>query len=127
MPTLTKTSPKKAAATNGKARSAQDYKVKDMSLADWGRKEISVAEAEMPGLMSLRQKHGSEKPLNGGRVTGSLHMTIETAGRIETLAGLGASGRSGRWNNFNPQEHAPPGSAKNRVAPFAPQGASRVG
>ncbi|MGH7967417.1 MAG: adenosylhomocysteinase, partial [Limisphaerales bacterium] len=77
MPALIKTNGKKTLAANGKARA--DYKVKDITLAEWGRKEISVAEQEMPGLMAVRQKHGARKPLNGVRVTGSLHMTIETA------------------------------------------------
>jgi S-adenosylhomocysteine hydrolase len=88
MPTLTKTNGKKTAVGNNKPRTNDDFKVRDLSLADWGRKEISVAEQEMPGLMSLRQKYGAEKPLQGVRVTGSLHMTIETAVLIETLAEL---------------------------------------
>src|SRR5256714_360979 len=124
MPTLTKTSPKKAAAPNGKARSPQDYKVKDMSLADWGRKEISVAEAEMPGLMSLRQKHGSDKPLNGVRITGSLHMTIETAVLIETLADLGASVRWASCNIFSTQDQAAAAIAKAGIPVFAFKGES---
>ena len=90
MPVLTKSNGKKTASANGKARTTTDYKVKDLSLAEWGRKEISVAEQEMPGLMSIRQKYGTAKPLNGVRVTGSLHMTIETAVLIETLIDLGA-------------------------------------
>src|SRR6266704_2652851 len=73
MPTLTKTNGKKTPATNGKGRN--DFLVKDISLADWGRKEISVAEQEMPGLMTVREKYGASKPLNGVRVSGSLHMT----------------------------------------------------
>src|SRR6478736_4037507 len=77
MPILTKTNGKRTVATNGKAR-GNDYKVKDISLADWGRKEISVAEQEMPGLMAVREKYGTQKPLNGVRLSGSLHMTIET-------------------------------------------------
>jgi len=84
MPTLTKTNGKKT-NPNGRARANSDYKVRDITLAEWGRKEISVAEQEMPGLMSVRAKHGTDKPLNGVRVTGSLHMTIETAVLIETL------------------------------------------
>src|SRR5438105_13296050 len=124
MPTLTKTSPKKAAATNGKARSAQDYKVKDMSLADWGRKEISVAEAEMPGLMSLRQKHGADKPLNGVRISGSLHMTIERAVLIETLAELGASVRWASCNIFSTQDQAAAAIAKVGFSVFAFKGES---
>src|SRR2546421_13028770 len=96
MPTLTKTNGKKAVVN--KARATADFKVRDLSLAEWGRKEISVAEQEMPGLMSLREKHGTAKPLQGIRVTGSLHMTIETAVLIETLADLGASVR---WASCN--------------------------
>jgi len=90
MPALTKTNGKKAASANGGARATRDSRIKDISLADWGRKEISVAEQEMPGLMSVREKHGSTKPLKGVRLTGSLHMTIETAVLIETLKDLGA-------------------------------------
>ena len=70
-----------------------DYKITDINLADWGRKEISVAEQEMPGLMSIRAKFGTQKPLNGVRISGSLHMTIETAVLIDTLVELGASVR----------------------------------
>ncbi|MCI0532841.1 adenosylhomocysteinase, partial [bacterium] len=66
-----------------------EYKVKDISLADYGRKEIDIAEKEMPGLTALRKKYGKEKPLSGARITGSLHMTIQTAVLIETLAALG--------------------------------------
>ena len=66
------------------------YKVKDISLADWGRKEIELAEAEMPGLMALREEYGSEQPLKGARIAGCLHMTIQTAVLIETLVALGA-------------------------------------
>src|SRR5436305_7305746 len=122
MPTLTKTNGKKAAATNGKARSTNDYKVRDLSLADWGRKEISVAEAEMPGLMSLRQKHGAEKPLDGVRITGSLHMTIETAVLIETLADLGASVRWASCNIFSTQDQAAAAIAKAGIPVFAFKG-----
>src|SRR6266513_818028 len=106
MPTLTKTNGRKSAPANGKARATNDYKVKDISLAEWGRKEISIAEAEMPGLMSLRAKHGADKPLDGVRVTGSLHMTIETAVLIETLADLGASVRWASCNIFSTQDQA---------------------
>ena len=70
-----------------------DYKGADISLADWGRKEIAIAETEMPGLMSLREKYGKEKPLTGARITGSLHMTIQTAVLMETLVELGAEVR----------------------------------
>ena len=71
----------------------EDYKIKDISLAEWGRKEISIAEKEMPGLMALREKYGVSKPLQGARIMGSLHMTIQTAVLIETLVQLGAQVR----------------------------------
>ena len=83
-----------------------DFKVADLSLADWGRKEISIAEHEMPGLMAIRRKYAAEKPLAGVRVTGSLHMTIQTAVLIETLADLGASVRWASCNIFSTQDHA---------------------
>jgi adenosylhomocysteinase len=83
-----------------------DYKVADLSLADWGRKEIRIAETEMPGLMALRQKYGQSKPLTGARVTGSLHMTIQTAVLIETLVALGAQVRWCSCNIFSTQDHA---------------------
>ncbi len=83
-----------------------EYKVADISLAEWGRKEISIAEHEMPGLMSIRRKYAQEKPLAGVRVTGSLHMTIQTAVLIETLADLGASVRWASCNIFSTQDHA---------------------
>jgi adenosylhomocysteinase len=118
MPTLTKTNGKKTA--NGSARA--DYKVRDLSLADWGRKEISVAEQEMPGLMSLREKYGAEKPLQGVRVTGSLHMTIETAVLIETLAELGASVRWASCNIFSTQDQAAAAIAKAGIPVFALKG-----
>ena len=75
-----------------------DYKVKDINLAEWGRKEITLAENEMPGLMSLRKEYGSSKPLNGAKIVGCLHMTIETAVLIETLVHLGAEVR---WSSCN--------------------------
>ena len=83
-----------------------DYKIKDISLADWGRKEIEIAEKEMPGLMSLRTKYGDQKPLAGARITGSLHMTIQTAVLIETLLALGADVRWASCNIFSTQDHA---------------------
>jgi adenosylhomocysteinase len=92
---------------NGKAKAAApDYKVRDLSLADWGRKTIQVSEHEMPGLMAIRAKYGPSKPLKGVRVTGSLHMTIETAILIETLKELGASVRWASCNIFSTQDHA---------------------
>ena len=72
---------------------SQDFKVKDLSLADWGRKEISLAETEMPGLMALREEFGASQPLKGARIAGCLHMTIQTAVLIETLTALGATVR----------------------------------
>jgi len=83
-----------------------DYKVADMSLADWGRKEIAIAETEMPGLMALREKYGKDKPLTGARITGSLHMTIQTAVLIETLVELGSQVRWCSCNIFSTQDHA---------------------
>ena len=80
---------------------AEKYKVKDMSLAAWGRKEIILAEKEMPGLMRLREKHSSSKPLKGARIAGSLHMTIQTAVLIETLIDLGAEVRWASCNIFS--------------------------
>lgn len=87
-------------------RTFTDYKVADMSLADWGRKEIAIAETEMPGLMALREKYGKTKPLTGARITGSLHMTIQTAVLIETLIDLGADVRWCSCNIFSTQDHA---------------------
>src|SRR5882757_2050925 len=87
-------------------RIATEYKVADLSLADWGRKEISVAEYEMPGLMAIRKKYAADKPLAGVRVTGSLHMTIQTAVLIETLVDLGADVRWASCNIFSTQDHA---------------------
>lgn len=82
------------------------YKVADLSLADWGRKEIAIAETEMPGLMALREKYGAQKPLTGARISGSLHMTIQTAVLIETLVQLGAQVRWASCNIFSTQDHA---------------------
>src|ERR1700752_4474632 len=83
-----------------------DYVVKDIGLADFGRKEIEIAETEMPGLMALRREFGPSKPLKGARITGSLHMTIQTAVLIETLRELGAEVRWASCNIFSTQEHA---------------------
>ncbi|MEQ9559157.1 MAG: adenosylhomocysteinase, partial [Rhodospirillales bacterium] len=83
-----------------------DYKVADMSLADWGRKEISMAETEMPGLMSTRDEYRAQQPLKGARIAGSLHMTIQTAVLIETLKDLGADVRWASCNIFSTQDHA---------------------
>ncbi len=99
-----------------------DFKVKDITLADWGRKEISVAEHEMPGLMSVRKKFGPGKPLEGVRVTGSLHMTIQTAVLIETLKELGADVRWCSCNIFSTQDHAASAIAKSGTPVFAWKG-----
>ena len=82
------------------------YKVKDISLAEWGRKEIRLAEAEMPGLMALRAEYGESKPLKGARIAGCLHMTIQTAVLIETLIELGAEVKWSSCNIFSTQDHA---------------------
>ncbi len=99
-----------------------DYKVADMSLADWGRKEIAIAEHEMPGLMAIRNKYSAEKPLAGVRVTGSLHMTIQTAVLIETLTSLGAEVRWASCNIFSTQDHAAAAIAATGVPVFAWKG-----
>ena len=101
---------------------AADYKVADMSLADWGRKEIDIAEHEMPGLMSIRNKYAAEKPLAGVRITGSLHMTIQTAVLIETLVSLGADVRWASCNIFSTQDHAAAAIAAAGVPVFAWKG-----
>ena len=101
---------------------ANDYKVADLSLADWGRKEIMIAEQEMPGLMSIRAKYAKEKPLAGVRVTGSLHMTIQTAVLIETLTALGATVRWASCNIFSTQDHAAAAIAASGVPVFAWKG-----
>ena len=101
-----------------------DYKVADISLADWGRREISIAEKEMPGLMAIREKYAPGKPLAGVRVTGSLHMTIQTAVLIETLVALGANVRWASCNIFSTQDHAAAAIAKTGVPVFAWKGES---
>ena len=101
-----------------------DYKIADISLADWGRKEISIAEKEMPGLMSIREKYAPGKPLQGVRVTGSLHMTIQTAVLIETLVDLGADVRWASCNIFSTQDHAAAAIAQAGVPVFAWKGES---
>jgi len=100
------------------------YKVADIGLADWGRKEISIAEHEMPGLMAIRKKYAQEKPLAGVRITGSLHMTIQTAVLIETLVELGASVRWASCNIFSTQDHAAAAIAATGVPVFAWKGES---
>ena len=102
----------------------QDYKVKDISLADWGRKEITIAETEMPGLMALREEYSAQKPLEGVRLVGCLHMTIQTAVLIETLAELGADIRWSSCNIFSTQDHAAAAIAASGVPVFAWKGES---
>src|SRR6266480_752996 len=115
----------KTAAKNGAGNGIgkpQDFKVRDISLADWGRKTIDVSEHEMPGLMSIRRKYAAQKPLKGVRITGSLHMTIETAVLIETLIELGASVRWASCNIFSTQDHAAAAMAQAGVPVFAWKG-----
>ena len=100
----------------------QDFKVKDLSLADFGRKEIELAEKEMPGLMALREKYGKEKPLKGARIMGSLHMTVQTAVLIETLAELGASVRWASCNIYSTQDHAAAAIAQAGIPVYAWKG-----
>ena len=111
---------------NASAKDAikQDYKVADLSLAAWGRKEIAIAETEMPGLVSLRGKYGKEQPLKGARIAGSLHMTIQTAVLIETLVALGAEVRWASCNIFSTQDHAAAAIAESGVPVFALKGES---
>ena len=111
-------SPKPSRTKSAKA----DFKVADLSLADWGRKELQVAEHEMPGLMALRAKYAKTKPLKGVRITGSLHMTIQTAVLIETLAALGADVRWASCNIFSTQDHAAAAIAKAGYPVFAWKG-----
>jgi adenosylhomocysteinase len=103
---------------------AQDYVVKDIGLADWGRKEIDMAETEMPGLMAIRKEFGPKKPLKGARVAGSLHMTIQTAVLIETLRALGADVRWASCNIYSTQDHAAAAIAKSGTPVFAVKGES---
>jgi adenosylhomocysteinase len=101
-----------------------DFKVADLGLADWGRKELAIAETEMPGLMALREQYGAEKPLKGARIAGSLHMTIQTAALIETLVELGAEVRWASCNIFSTQDHAAAAIAARGIPVFAWKGES---
>ncbi|MEA2781255.1 MAG: adenosylhomocysteinase [Rhodospirillaceae bacterium] len=103
---------------------SKDYKVADISLADWGRREIAIAETEMPGLMALRQEFGAKKPLKGARIAGCLHMTIQTAVLIETLVHLGATIRWSSCNIFSTQDHAAAAIAAKGIPVFAWKGLS---
>ncbi|MHB8521977.1 MAG: adenosylhomocysteinase, partial [Limisphaerales bacterium] len=125
MPTvkLPPTRPKTAKPpARGNGEPQHHFNVKDLSLAEWGRKEIQMAEHEMPGLMAIRRKYGPGKSLRGVRVTGSLHMTVETAVLIETLAELGASVRWASCNIFSTQDHAAAAIAKAGHSVFAFKG-----
>src|SRR5881628_1868274 len=104
--TAPRPSTKSKPSKNGSASSKLEYKVADISLAEWGRKEIMLAEQEMPGLMAVREEYASQQPLKGLRVMGSLHMTIQTAVLAETLAALGAQVRWCSCNIFSTQDHA---------------------
>ena len=103
---------------------AEDYKVADLALADWGRKEIAIAETEMPGLMALRAEFGAARPLDGARIAGCLHMTVQTAVLIETLTALGATLRWSSCNIFSTQDHAAAAIAATGVPVFAWKGMS---
>src|SRR5205814_8143730 len=103
-----------------------DYVVKDIALAEWGRKEISIAETEMPGLMATREEYGPKQSLKGARIAGSLHMTIQTAVLIETLTALGADVRWASCNIYSTQDHAAAAIAAAGVPVFAIKGESLV-
>ena len=107
---------------NAVLSSSADYKVADIKLADWGRKEIAIAENEMPGLMALREEFGAQQPLKGARITGSLHMTIQTAVLIETLVALGAEVRWASCNIFSTQDHAAAAIAADGIPVYAWKG-----
>ncbi len=109
-------------STEAVAVTTPDYKVKDIALADWGRKEIAIAETEMPGLMAIREEYGDDKPLDGVRLAGCLHMTIQTAVLIETLRDLGADIRWSSCNIFSTQDHAAAAIAASGVPVFAWKG-----
>jgi adenosylhomocysteinase len=111
-------------ATLKPAANAADYKVADLKLADWGRKEIAIAETEMPGLMAIREEYARSKPLTGARISGSLHMTIQTAVLIETLQALGAEVRWASCNIFSTQDHAAAAIAVRGTPVFAWKGES---
>src|SRR5881392_2997578 len=116
------TAQSKAARNAAPANAAADYVVKDISLASWGRKEIAIAETEMPGLMATRAEFGSTQPLRGARIAGSLHMTIQTAVLIETLRELGADVRWASCNIYSTQDHAAAAIAAAGTPVFAVKG-----
>src|SRR5436309_810714 len=119
---------KKASVKNGKSATLKpaspDYVIADPKLADWGRKEIAIAEHEMPGLMAIRKKYAPDKPLKGARIAGSLHMTIQTAVLIETLQALGADIRWASCNIYSTQDHAAAAVALKGTPVFAKKGAN---
>ena len=102
--------------------SIPNYVIADISLSDFGRKEIKIAETEMPGLMALREKHHSDKPLKGAKIAGSLHMTIQTAVLIETLVDLGAQVKWASCNIFSTQDHAAAAIAEQGISVYAKKG-----
>src|SRR5688572_629739 len=107
-----------------KSELSNNFRVADLSLADWGRREIAIAESEMPALMAIRSEYAAQQPLKGARVTGSLHMTIQTAVLIETLKALGAEVRWASCNIFSTQDHAAAAIAASGVPVFAYKGES---
>src|SRR5687767_10040852 len=121
MTTATPASPTRPAAT---APPSDDYRVADLSLADWGRKEIAIAESEMAALIAIRDEYAAQKPLKGARIAGSLHMTIQTAVLIETLQALGAEVRWASCNIFSTQDHAAAAIAARGTPVFAYKGES---
>src|SRR6266705_932034 len=106
------------------AKNFTDYRVADLALADWGRKEIAIAETEMPGLMAIREEYAAIQPLRGARIAGSLHMTIQTAVLIETLQALGAEVRWASCNIYSTQDHAAAAIAAGGTPVFAYKGES---
>src|ERR1700728_3734400 len=109
-------------STKAKPAPAHDYVVKDIELAEWGRKELAIAETEMPGLMATREEYGPEQPLRGARIAGSLHMTIQTAVLIDTLKALGADVRWASCNIYSTQDHAAAAIAAAGTPVFAVKG-----
>ena len=107
---------------NQGTKTENDYKIADISSWEWGRKEIEIAQTEMPGLMALREEFGSSQPLKGARIAGSLHMTVQTAVLIETLTALGAEVRWASCNIYSTQDHAAAAIAKTGVPVFAWKG-----
>src|SRR6266700_3960034 len=108
------------------AKNFTDYRVADLALADWGRKEIAIAETEMPGLMAIREEYAAIQPLRGARIAGSLHMTIQTAVLIETLQALGAEVRWASCNIYSTQDHAAAAIAAGGTPVFAYKGETLV-